>query len=162
MRVLFSAFMVFIVIFLTAVLFLSGMGERLLISMAQRCEGESVLREASVTQYESTGAPHYTVKLEGIAGAPSLELHLATGNRLYDLKLMYETLSMLEKGSSIRIEWRSTFASGIVITGINGVDVVSPMGRGAFLVWLFLTVTGIIMLAFAATVTVSSFREEID
>jgi len=162
MRVLLSAFLVFIVIFLTAVFFLSGMGERFLIRTANKSAGESVFREASITQYKSVKAPHYTFLLEGLSATPSLDLHLTTGHRLYDFKLMYQTLSGTEKGSRIKVEWCRTFASGVVFTVINGVSVVSPVDTASFWIWIFLTAIGFVMLAFIITLIVYSFKKNVN
>ena len=158
MRVLLSAFMVFILVFLIAVFILSGVGERFFISSADKSEGVSLLREVSVTRAGAV-APGYTVKLEGLDGTPSLNLHLAPVSSLYNLGLMYDSLSKLEAGSRVKVEWCSTFISGIVITGINGVSVIKPVAGSVFIIWIALTVIGLAMLAFVATITVYSFRK---
>lgn len=159
MRVLLSAFMVFILVFLIAVFILSGVGERFFISAADKAEGESLLREASIARAGAAMIPVYTVKLEGLDGAPSLNLHLASGSSLYNLGLMYDSLSKLEAGSRVKVEWCSTLISGIVITGINGVSVIKPVAGSVFVIWIVLTVIGLVMLAFVATITVYSFRK---
>lgn len=160
MRVLMSAFIVFIIIFLVAVLFLSGMGERLLIRTADIHHGEAVLREVSVKEYRTNRVQHYTIELQGMDGAPSLNLSVTTGHRLYDLRLMHDILMKCNKNEKVNIEWCRTFASGEIVANINGVNVITTMDTPSFLIWLFMTVIGVIMLAFTLTVTVFTFKNQ--